>query len=85
MNDKSQITNTPRPLDSVCQRRMDFLDQLANSVEKLGRAKLSLRESLNGTGSLISAEFSAGDVEQLRTECARIRAELENHRASHGC
>ncbi len=71
-------------LPSVCKTRTDLLDRLASAVERLGRAKLSLRESVDDK-VVSSSRFFGSEVERLRTDCGLIRAELEYHRASHGC
>jgi hypothetical protein len=71
-------------LNPVCEIRADLLDRLASAVEKLGRAKLNLMEYVEER-SFSSGPFVSGQVEQLRTDCGLIRAELEHHRASHGC
>jgi hypothetical protein len=68
----------------VCQTRAHLLDQLASAVEQLGRAKLSLSDLFENT-AFIPGPFVAEEVEQLRTDCSLIRAELEYHRVSHGC
>jgi len=71
-------------LNSVCQIRATLLDRLANAVEQLGRAKLSLRKCVEDR-SFSPESLISGQVEQLRNDCGLIRAELEYHRASHGC
>jgi len=71
-------------INSVCEIRANLLDRLANAVEQLGRAKLSLRQCVEER-SFSSETFISGQVEKLRTDCGLIRAELEYHRASHGC
>jgi len=71
-------------LSAVCKTRSDILDRLASAVERLGRAKLSLCGCMEDCAST-PGPFVAGEVEQLRTDCGLIRAELEYHRASHGC
>jgi hypothetical protein len=63
---------------------MLLLDRLASAVEKLGRAKLELSLCVED-GAFMPGQFLRGEVEQLRTECGSIRAELEGHRAHHGC
>jgi hypothetical protein len=68
----------------VCKTRTDLLDRLANAVERLGRAKLSLRESVEER-VFTSSRFFSSEVDKLRNDCGLIRAELEYHRASHGC
>jgi hypothetical protein len=71
-------------INSVCEIRAHLLDRLANAVEQLGRAKLSLRRCVE-EHAFSSEAFISGQVEKLRTDCGLIRAELEYHRASHGC
>ncbi len=71
-------------MDHVCNVRSELLDRLAGAVEQLGRAKLDLRECLEHS-TAFPGRFISGEVDQLRAACGLIRAELEYHRASHGC
>jgi hypothetical protein len=72
------------PAGSVCQTRSELLDRLASTLEKLGRAKLNLRALLE-EGADQPLEFVTHELEQLRSDCGSIRAELEYHRTAHGC
>jgi len=69
---------------AVCKTRTDLLDQLADAVEILGRAKLDLRASVEN-GDYRRSQSLGIEVERLRKDCGSIKVELEHHRAEHHC
>jgi len=69
---------------TVCKTRTDLLDRLADALESLGRAKLTL-ETDRPNGDLIYKNLIRHQVHALRDECSSIRQQLETHRLSHGC
>jgi hypothetical protein len=71
-------------MGAVCKTRTHLLDQLADAVEILGRAKLDLRNSVE-SGDLLRSQSIQFEVERLRQDCTGIRSELEIHRAHHHC
>jgi sporulation-control protein spo0M len=70
--------------DSVCVTRTTLLNKLASTIERLGRAKLSLRDC-EDQRDFLAERFITRELEQLRSDCGVLRAELELHRAAHGC
>ncbi len=71
-------------MGAVCETRTHLLDQLADAVEILGRAKLDLRNSVEN-GDMQRSQSIGIEVERLRQDCSGIRNELEIHRAEHHC
>ncbi len=69
---------------AVCKTRTHLLDQLADAVEILGRAKSDLRNSVEN-GDLLRSQSIQLEVEKLRQDCTSIKSELETHRAHHHC
>ena len=64
--------------------RTTLLNKLASTIERLGRAKLSLRDC-EDQRDFVAEDFITRELEQLRSDCGVIRSELELHRAAHGC
>jgi hypothetical protein len=81
---QDQTTISSKSSDCVCFTRTTLLNKLAGTIERLGRAKLSLRDCADERDYGGEA-FIARELEQLRSDCGVIRAELELHRATHGC
>jgi hypothetical protein len=71
-------------ISAVCQTRTDLLDRLAAILANLGLAKLQLWSSVESEDP-IPYESACIEVERLRQDCTEVRAELESHRARHGC
>ena len=69
---------------TVCKTRTGLLDQLADAVEILGRAKLDLLNSVEN-GDFRRSQSIGLEVERLRKDCGSIKIELEHHRAEHHC
>lgn len=72
------------PIREVCRTRTDLLDRLAGLVANLGCAKLQLTNSIE-TEDAVQLECARLEIERLRNACSSLKAELENHRAQHGC
>jgi len=77
-------TGQSKSTKAVCETRTHLLDQLADAVEILGRAKLDLRDSVEN-GEFLRSQSIGIEVERLRKDCGGIRIELEIHRANHRC
>ena len=74
----------PASVNLVCQTRTDLLDRLAAVVANLGLAKLELAAA-GQSGDAVRYENTRLHIEGLRAGCRGVRAELESHRARHGC
>ena len=84
MTQSKTYTDQSISMSAVCETRTHLLDQLADAVEILGRAKLDLRNSVE-SGDLLRSQSVQFEVERLRQDCSAIRNELEIHRANHHC
>ena len=74
----------PFSIDGVCMIRADILDRLAGIVANLGLAKLELASAFE-SGDFVRYESAQFEIETLQLDCSDARADLEHHRAQHGC
>jgi hypothetical protein len=78
------ICRSPFPISAICKTRKDLLDRLAGTLASLGRATVELTSAVEDGDTTHSRSVQVA-VERLRKDCSSIRAELQEHRATHGC
>jgi hypothetical protein len=78
------IGRSPFPISATCKTRTDLLDRLAGTLSNLRRATVKLSSAVESGDTAQSRSVQIA-VERLRKDCSSIRAELQEHRATHGC
>lgn len=68
----------------VCGTRTDLLNQLADVLEQMGNLKVQVATLVSGQNTS-ELELLTEKLLLLRAECNTARAQLEQHRAEHGC